>query len=94
MKIEIEVEDLSKFIDAYNHAYNVFISRVRSSILLGVEEDNVSPDLLKALKNKSNKLYGNDTYESLLHTIDSECTALKNIYDQLIKLEKEKQNES
>lgn len=94
MKIEIEVEDLSAYLDAYNHAYNVFHSKVRSSILFGVEEDNVSPDLLKALKNKSNKLYGNNTNESLLHTIDSECTALKNVYDQLIELEKERSNES
>lgn len=93
MKIEIEVEDLSAYLDAYNHAYNVFNNGVRGSVFFGLEEDNVSLELLEALKKKAIKLYGKDTNTTLLNVVESELQQLKDVYDQLIKIEKEKLNE-
>ena len=83
MKIEIEVEDLSKFIDAYNHAIITFDNNIRGPISFGLEHEIKPVKILEALKNKVNR------EESLCDIITDECTVLKNVYDQLIEIEKE-----
>lgn len=94
MKIEIEVEDLSKFIDAYNHAYITFDNKVRQSIFLGLGEETVPKDLLEAFKKRAIKQYRNDYMDSLYNVVTSESLILKNVYTQLLEMEKEKQNGS
>ena len=91
MKIEIEVKDLGKTINAINRAINSY-SHYRVACIFGLEEENIPGSILIFLQKKADEKFGNHNSDSIKTIIDEDLSYLMEIYDQLIEIEKEENN--
>jgi len=74
LKVELEIEDLKTTIDGLNNAY-VALNDIRTGFLLGLE----TPEKFNFLKST--------TLDGLTEKIDPRLSAVRDLYNQLVKYE-------
>ena len=78
MKIEIEVDNLTDFINAFNNAYLAYFDVRKNIYLMGGVPENMNPIW--------EKLIGNN-FNNLTEKFDKRLDILKNVYNQLLEKE-------